>query len=142
MLHLIEGPAGGGKSRVARDLLRAGTVDVVADVTSLWAALSGAVRGPDGLFPVTSLDDPALRAALFTQNVAARFALDQGASVAVTTSRPGQVERWQAVADEVDAGFSVRTVDPGRAVVTARLTQTADPGRNAECSRAIGRWYR
>ena len=60
MLILIEGPAGGGKSQLAADLLAAGEITVLADLTALWAALSGAVRGADGRYPIRLADDPAL----------------------------------------------------------------------------------
>ena len=40
MLTLIQGPAGGAKSQVAAELLAAGDIDVLADVTALWVALS------------------------------------------------------------------------------------------------------
>ena len=50
---LISGPAGAGKSARAREL-REGTTGpaVIADFQSIYAALSGDVRGPDGTFPV------------------------------------------------------------------------------------------
>ena len=77
MLTLIQGPAGSGKSAVAADLLSAGELEVLFDTTAIWAALSGAVRGPDGRFPPRSDDDPSLATALYLQAVGARFALEQ-----------------------------------------------------------------
>ena len=58
MLVLIQGPAGGAKSQVAAEMLEAGEVQVLADTTALWAALSGVQRGPDGKYPVRQDDDP------------------------------------------------------------------------------------
>ena len=86
-LILIEGPAGGGKSEVADAMLAAGEVDVIADVTALWAALSGAVRGADGRYPVRLDDDPALRIARYLQRAAVRQALRISVNVAATTSQ-------------------------------------------------------
>ena len=123
MLTLIQGPAGSGKSAVAADSLDAGEIEVLVDVTSIWAALSGARRGPDGRYPPRSEDDPALGAALYVQTVAARFALERGARVGVTTSRRGQVDRWADVARAAGVEFDVREVDPGEDVVRA------SPGR-------------
>ena len=113
----------------------------MVDVTSIWAALSGARRGPDGRYPPRSEDDPALGAALYLQAVAARFALEQGARVGVTTSRRGQVDRWAEVARAAGVDFNVRTVDPGRDVVTARLSDPETGILSGECDQAIGRWY-
>ena len=120
-------------------MLEAGEVSVVADVTALWAALSGATRGPDGRYPVRSEDDPALLAALYAQAVIARNVLDSGADVAVTTSRAGQEPRWREVAGE--RGLFVRTVDPGEETVRARLADS-DGLISPECDKAVRRWYR
>ena len=60
-LILIEGPAGGGKSELLRELLAAGEIDVAADVTALWAATGGAERDPvTGKFPIRLETDPVL----------------------------------------------------------------------------------
>ena len=149
-LTLIEGPAGGGKSQLAADLLDAGAVEAVADVTALWAALAGARRGPDGRFPERSDADPALHVARYVQPAAARVCLDSGHDVAVTTSRRGQAERWRALATAAGAEFAVRTVDPGVEVVIARLS-TDRPRReesrarggyfSRSCFLAVSRWY-
>ena len=141
MLTLIQGPAGGAKSQLARELLDAGEVDVQVDATSLWAALVGAVRGPDGRYPTREDDDPGLPVALYMMPVAVRRSLEDGRSVVVSTSRAGQEARWRAVAEDAGASFSVRTVDPGEDVVRARLAE-ADGNLSAECDRAIRRWYR
>lgn len=140
-LTLIQGPAGGGKSQVAAAMLAAGEVQVVADVTRLWVAFSGAVRGPDGRYPIRLDTDPALSVARYTQAVAVRVGLEEGADVAVTTSRAGQAERWGAVADDAGTPLTVRTVDPGLAVVRARLADAATGALAPACETAIGRWY-
>lgn len=139
-LTLIEGPAGAGKSQLAADLLEAGSVSVVADTTALWAALSGAVRGPDGRFPVRSDSDPALSVARYVQGVAVRQGLESGADVAVTTSRRGQAARWEPMARQSGASFAVRTLDPGREVVSARLAEP-DGELSEACELAVSRWY-
>ena len=139
-LILLQGPAGAGKSQLAAAMLEAGEVRVLADVTSLWAALSGAVRGPDGRYPVRANDDPALIAARYIQRIAVRRALETGADVAVTTSQRGQEEYWRRWAEDAGTGFRVRTVDPGLDAVTARLAEDSGELSRA-CQDAIGRWY-
>ena len=48
---LLSGPAGAGKSQAARELLRTGKVDLVADFQSILAALMLLERGQDGRYP-------------------------------------------------------------------------------------------
>ena len=139
-LHLVEGPAGAGKSQVTAELVEAGTVAVVADVTALWVALSGVKRGPDGRYPVREDDDPALGTARYLQAVAVRHALEQDADVAVTTSRPGQAARWRHVSTRHT--LEVTTVDPGEEVVRQRLALPETGELSPECQRAIDRWFR
>ena len=139
-LTLVEGPAGAGKSQEVAAMLASGEAEVSADVTALWAAVSGAQRGPDGRYPVRSDSDSALSVARVLQAAAVRTGLREGARVAVTTSRRGQGERWAEVAREEDAPFAVRTVDPGEGAVRARLAGP-DGLLSAECEAAVGRWY-
>ena len=121
-------------------MLAAGEIQLVADVTALWVALSGVVRGPDGRYPVRLADDPALSVSRYLQTVAVRFALQEGNDIAVTTSRRDQASRWRALADDAQTEFNVRTVDPGEDIVRARLSE-ADGNLSPECSTAIGRWF-
>lgn len=141
MLTLIQGPAGGAKSQLVTELLAAGEIDIVSDVTRLWVALSGVTRNPDGRYPVRLDDDPALHTARYLQAVAVRRALEDSARVAVTTSRAGEVARWQRVAEDAGGVFTVRTVDPGEDVVRARLAE-ADGELSPECNKAVKRWYK
>ncbi|MCY4360810.1 MAG: hypothetical protein OXE42_01295 [Gammaproteobacteria bacterium] len=143
MLLLIEGPAGGGKSELLRELLAAGEIDLAADITELWAAVGGYERDPaTGKYPVRRENDPALSAARYLQTVAAGFGLREGYKVAVSTSQRDQVSRWAEVATRHNSGMSVRTVDPGREVVAARLSDPVTGELSADCDAAISRWYR
>ena len=141
VLHLIEGPAAGGKSQHVEELVEAGTVQVVADVTALWVALSGVKRGPDGRYPIREDEDPALHTARYLQAVAVRHALEQGADVAVTASRPGQAARWRKVGP-TEYTLTVTRVDPGEEVVRERLALPETGELSPECQRAIDRWFR
>ena len=140
-LYLIEGPAGGGKSQYVAEMLAAGEISILSDVTALWAALGGYQRDPiTGLYPVREDGDPALELALYTQAVAVRQGLEMGEDVAVTTSRRNQVSRWRTLAYSIDVDFILRTVDPGEDVVRARLTD-GNGNLSDDCRRAIARWY-
>ena len=139
-LVLIQGPAGSGKSQLVAEMLEAGEVDVVVDLTRLWVALSGVERGPTGRYPVRLDDDKALPAAFAVKQLAARRALETGADTAVTTSVRNQEPRWQKLAAEALATFSTRVVDPGEEVVKERLA--GPEGLSPECAKAISRWYR
>lgn len=140
-LVLVEGPAGSGKSQIVNDMLAADELDVVADLTALWAALRGIERGPDGRYPVRTGDDPTIRTGLaaYIRAVVVREGLRQGLRVAVTTGSPDTAVRWAGVASESASSFAVLTVDPGEAVVRDRLT--VDGVLSDECSGAINRWY-
>ena len=125
-----------------RELLAAGEIDVAADVTALWAAMGGHERGPDGKYPVRLETDPALHTARYLQTVTAGFALREGYNVAVTTSQRDQVEKWGAVANRYNAPLSVRTVDPGREIIEARLSDPQTGELDPECVSAVSRWYK
>ncbi len=140
-LHLLQGPAGSGKSQLARDMKHAGQVDLLADVTALWAAVGVYDRGPDGRYPVRDDDDPALLAALYLQTTLVTYGLERGLNVAATTSRRDQVGRWQTLAASLGADFNVQTIDPGIDVVSERLTDPDTGKLSEECAKAINRWY-
>ena len=140
-LTLIEGPAGSGKSQIVAEMLAADELDIVADLTAIWAALRGIERGPDGRYPIRTDDDPAIASGLaaYVRTVVVRRGLEKDLDVAVTTGTPDTAVRWSEIAEESGAAFSVLTVDPGEAVVRDRLA--VDGVLSDECAGAIGRWY-
>ena len=141
MLRLVEGPAGSGKSQHVAAMLANGEVDVVADLTALWAATRGIERAPDGRFPIRADDDPTIRTGLaaYVRAVVVREGLRSGLRVAVTSGTPDTATKWAAVAEESGAAFNVTTIDPGEAVVRERLAVGGklDP----QCEEAVRRWY-
>ena len=140
-LTVIAGSPGSGKSQHARDLLAAGEVDLLADVTGLWAAVGGYERDPEtGRYPVRSDDDPALRTALYLQATAATFAAREGLNIAITTARRGQESRWRTIAEDNGASFSYSEIDPGRSVVEQRLAGP-DEILSLDCRIAISKFY-
>ena len=136
----VAGPPGAGKSQFLEALLESGELDVVSDLTSIWAALRGLKRGPDGKFPVRLDTDPALPLAQRLKLEAVRQALQRGLRVAATSSTRKDRGLMVDMAAEAGAAFTERIVDPGRAVVAARLAGP-DGSLSGACSAAIGRWY-
>ena len=92
-LILIEGPGGSGKSKDALDLLANGEVVIIADLTAIWAAVTGKRRDPEtGRFPIRGDDDPGLLTASYLRTAAARHALENGRNVVVTSAaRPARL---------------------------------------------------
>ena len=137
-LFLIQGPAGAGKGDHAKALLESGSASVWLDLTRLWVALSGVERGPDGRYRDRQNDEDALRLAQIARSVMLDRALQLGMNTIVTASSP-QEARYREVADRHRARFDVVTIDPGRAVVSERLS--VGGVLSPQCEAAIGRWY-
>ena len=141
-LTLIEGPPGSGKSDIARSAIQDGEADLLVEFTALWAALRAVDRLPTGRYPIRKNSDPFIKngygSALKT--TAVRLALQRDLRVIVSSGSRDDAKKWAPLAAEIGAKFEVRTVDPGRAVVTARLAD--DSGNlSVECQQALGRWY-
>ncbi len=109
MLILVEGAAGSGKSQLTRDMIRAGEVDLVADVTQLWAATGLHERGPDGKYPIRSDGDPALEAASGARSRAFASAEVQAAGWACNCITPEFLQ--QVGRDLVRSGDSMHVID-------------------------------
>ena len=130
----VVGPAGGGKSQwIARNRQPG---DLQIDHTAIWAALVGAVRGPDGRFPVREVDDPTTGLVQYLMAVAVRQATASGLSGFVTTSRRDKVADL-----ERETGQRAVIVDPGKAVVRERLADPETGELSAACQSAFARWY-
>ena len=130
----IVGPAGAGKSQYIARERTAG--DVVIDYTSLWAALTGAQRGPDGKYPERRDDDPSLALMSAVKNFALSQAVERELNGFVTSSARADVERLES-----RTGQQAVTIDPGREVVEARLVDDDTRYLSDECRRALARWY-
>ena len=122
-------------------MLAASEVDVVADITPLWAAVRGIEREPDGKYPIRQDSDPAIRSGLATylRAVVVRQSLALGLRVAITSGSPRTAVKWQQVAREGDSLFSMKTIDPGEKIVRQRLA--VDGVLSPQCSEAVRRWY-
>lgn len=138
--ELVTGPAGAGKSAIARQILAALAVaGIILDFQSLYAALLGLERGPDGRYPERLESDAhALRVAEYMRRAAITAAQADGL-YAVVTNSDGSPQRRSFLLNLLGDGASERIVDPGREVVEARLSvggQLSD-----QCRAAIERYY-
>ena len=135
---LLSGPAGGGKSQLSRDLIRESTEPtVVADFQSVVVAMLGHVRGPDGTFPprptwVLPLAEY-IRQAIITAAQAREIRT-------IVTNSDGDPLRRRFLLDRL-GDATERVVDPGEAVVRARLADAVSGELSDDCVQAIGRWY-
>ena len=138
---LYSGPAGGGKSQAARELLRGGKVDLAADFQSILAALLLLERDPaTGRYPPR--DQAAERLIPLVAAVKAtvvREARARGLTVVETNSNGSPAQRQRLLAALGNA--PERVINPGRAVVEQRLADPVTGQLSNQCGRAIGKWF-
>ena len=138
---LISGPAGAGKSEIARQELERrrleGEPAIAADFQALYAALSLQERGTNGRYPLRQAD--LLPMAEYARRAVMTGAAGAGIDV-VATNSDGDINRRRRLLAELGEGATERVVDPGRDAVAARLSD-ASGNLSAECEAAIGRWY-
>ena len=131
----IVGPAGGGKSQYIAENIRSGWI--ILDFTSLYAALSGAQRGPDGKYPERITGDPPLPLVSEVKALALNAAIRRELSGFVTSSARDDIEMLERVTKTPAV-----VVDPGEATVRARLADPITGQLSEECTAALRRWYR
>ena len=141
-LTLYDGPAGSGKSQAVKEAIESGEIDAVADLTTQWAAMTGAERDPDGNYPDRTALDPVIATGLaaYIRRAVVRQGLRSGLRMAVTSGTPGTAPEYAAIAAELSATFQQRTIDPGETAARARLAGP-DGVVSPECDQAIRRWY-
>ena len=136
---LLSGPAGAGKSQVARSVREESTEPtVLADFQSIYAALAGDVRGPDGRYPLR--DDRLLPITEYVRRAIVTAAVARQIRV-IATNSDGDPDRRAFLLGELGDGATERVVDPGRDVVAARLGDPVTGEISPECDAAINRWY-
>ena len=111
---------------------------MLADFQSLYAALTGDSRGPDGRFPLR--DERLLPATEHLRRAVIGAAVSRGLRV-IATNSDGDPGRRAFLLGELGAGASERIVDPGRDVVAARLSDPETGELSDECDAAMSRWY-
>ena len=138
---LLSGPAGAGKSAVARGLLdEAIGPMVVADFQSLLAALTLLERLPNGRYPERNPRDAAwlLPMTEYLRQTVITIAAEREIDV-VATNSDGSPERRAFLLGRLGPGATERILDPGIDVVTERLS--VNGVLTDECGKAISRWY-
>ena len=137
---LISGPAGAGKSQVARETLAATPEPaVVVDFQQIYAALLLLERQPDGRYPERlEADAHVLRLAEYVRRAVFTAAADRELTV-IATNSDGSQDRRAFLLNRLGRGAVERVIDPGRAVVEARLQ--VDGVLSSQCGEAIDRWY-
>lgn len=136
---LISGPAGAGKSAIARELLAAHDGPAVAaDFQSLVVAMLLLERGADGRYPVRP--GWVLPLAEYVRRAVITGAQNRDIFTVLTNS-DGSSERRKFLLGQLGPGATERIVDPGKAVVEARLADAATGELDPECDAAINRWY-
>ena len=138
---LLSGPAGGGKSQAAVELVQSGLgPTVAADFQSIVVALLQLTRDPvTGLYPVRP--EWVLPLAEYTRQAVITGAVSRQMSV-VATNSDGSPERRKYLLSKLGPGATETIIDPGEEVVRARLSNSKTGKLSRECGKAIGRWYR
>ena len=136
---LISGPAGGGKSAVAREELaaQAGPA-VVADFQSVVVALLQLQRGADGRYPIRP--PWVLPLTEYVRRSIITGATNRDIAI-IATNSDGASERRRFLLGQLGPGATERIIDPGRATVEARLADAATGDLSPQCGEAVNRWY-
>ena len=136
---LLSGPAGAAKSALAwRLLAEHPTLAAVADFQAIYAALTLVQRDRNGRYPLR--DDRLLPLVEYTRRAIIGGAVARDIDI-VATNSDGDQERRAFLLASLGAGAVEQVVDPGRAIVEARLSDPATGELSIECNGAIERWY-
>ncbi len=136
---LLSGPAGAAKSALARRILAEHPqLAVIADFQLVYRALTDVERGRDGHYPLR--DDRLLPLTEYMRRAVITGAIGRDIDV-IATNSDGDPARREFLLAQLGDGASERIVDPGRAVVAARLADPQTGDLSPECDAAIGRWY-
>ena len=142
MSVLLSGPAGGGKSALAREILATlARPGAVIDFQQILAMLSGIERGPDGRYPPRLPEnDYLLPLAEYIRRAAMTAALVQDLDIVVTNS-DGDPTRRAFLLSLLSPGSREQVLDPGITVVTRHLTLPGATEPSQQCKDAMQRWY-
>ena len=136
---LISGPAGAGKSAVARLRRREmAQPAVLADFQAIYVALSGDVRDENGNYP--ERDPDLLPLVERERQRIIRDAVEMEVGVVATNSDGAQARRSYLLG-LLGPDALEEIVDPGIDIVTARLSNPTTGSLSDSCGRAISRWY-
>ena len=138
---LLSGPAGAGKTDLARELLNQfQQPGIVADFQSILAALLLLVRDGSGRYPPRlATHSHALAIAEYVRRAMMTVALENDVSIVVTNS-DGDPTRRNFLLGQLGPGAIERVIDPGIDIVRERLADV-DGLLSVQCGEAIGRWF-
>ena len=134
---LLSGPAGSGKSAVAREMVEEDSSELVlvADIQSIVAALTLVRRDPEtGKYPVR--DERVLPTAEYIRRAIISAAVARQIRV-ITTNSDGSQDRRDQLLSLLGAGAVERVIDPGEAVVAARLSDSRTGELSSACQGAV-----
>ena len=138
---LLSGPAGSGKSSVARSLLAESEEPMIAaDFQSIYAALTLAER-ENGRYPLR--DDRLLPITEYVRRATIGAAVARGLGV-VATNSDGDPARRRFLLERLGEGAQERIIDPGEEVIRRRLAESFEGTFSIvspDCKAAIARWY-
>ena len=112
---------------------------MVADFQSIVAALLQQERGPDGTYPLRP--EWVLPLAEYTRRAIITGARNREMDV-IATNSDGDSVRRAFLLRELGEGAEEIVIDPGEAVVKARLSSRKTGKLSRACGGAIDRWYR
>ena len=137
---LLSGPAGAGKSAMAKRLLEnLGQPGVIVDFQAIYAALLLLDRDADGRYPERQgRDSHLLPLAEYTRRAAITGAVDRQL-FAIVTNSDGDGDRRRTLLGLLGAGAVEQVIDPGIVTVSDRLATGGQV--SVQCAQAIQRWY-
>ena len=130
----VAGPVGAGKSQYIEERRRPG--DVLVDFTSIYVALSGVERGPDGRYPERLDGDPLLPLTSAVMAHALNEAVDRQLDGFVTTASRDRVPVLERI-----TGQPAVIIDPGDDGVIRLHYGSRGTSITEQCAKALGRWY-
>ena len=136
---LLSGPAGAAKSALARRLLAESLeLAAIADFQLVYRALTDVERDRGGRYPLR--DDRLLPLTEYVRRAIITGAVSRDIAV-IATNSDGDPERRRFLLEQLGPGATERIVDPGQAIVAARLSDPETGDLSDACSLAIDRWY-
>ena len=138
---LVSGPAGAGKTQVARELIAASLVPtIMLDFQTIYAGLLGIERDATTRRYAERQEEDAhaLRLAEYGRRALITGALAQGLDI-IATNSDGNLTRRQTLLSLLGSGATERVVDPGIEVIRARLTFNEE--LSEQCQEAMRRWF-
>ncbi len=137
---LISGPAGAGKSQLARDLLaQVQGQGAIIDFQAIYTSMLLLRRREDGRYPERNpVDAHLLALAEYVRRAMITGALDMDIEI-IATNSDGSPARREHLRGLLGPGAVETVLDPGKAAVVDKLS--INGVLSEQCGQAIDRWY-